>query len=200
MKNKLERRVFPFELEVKADDETGKFVGHAAVFDEIGEGMFFREKISPGAFKASIRKDDIRALRNHNSDYVLGRNRAKPTPTLNLKEDDIGLKVTITPPDTQWARDLRESIRRGDINQMSFAFETLKDSWDEEDELRTLEKVKLWEVSTVTFPFYEGTDIAVRTREDIWNQRKSEKGNNRLWQIDARGREIELMRMRGNLS
>ncbi len=198
MKNKLERRVFTFDVEDRADNEAGKFVGHAAVFNEIGEGMFFREQISPGAFKSSIRKDDIRALHNHNTDLVLGRNKAKPTPTLSLKEDDVGLKVTITPPDTQWARDLRESIRRGDINQMSFGFETLKDSWDEDDELRTLEKVKLWEVSTVTFPFYEGTDVQARTREDIWSQRKSENTNNGLWQRDARGREIELMRLRRN--
>ncbi len=195
MKNKLERRIFSFDLEDRADDEIGKFVGHAAVFNEIGEGMFFREQISPGAFKASIKKDDIRALHNHNTDLVLGRNKAG---TLKLKEDDVGLKVTITPPDTQWARDLRESIRRGDINQMSFGFEVLREIWDEEDELRTLEKVKLWEVSTVTFPFYEGTDVVARSREDIWNQRKSEKKNNGLWQVDARGREIELMRLRRN--
>lgn len=187
MKNKLERRIFSFDLEDRADDEIGKFVGHAAVFNEIGEGMFFREQISPGAFKASIRKDDIRALHNHNTDFVLGRNKAD---TLKLKEDDIGLKVTITPPDTQWARDLRESVRRGDINQMSFGFEVLREVWDEEDELRTLEKVKLWEVSTVTFPFYEGTDVSIRTREDIWNQRKSENKHNPLRLANARSRTI----------
>ena len=197
MKNKLERRAFSFDLEIKADDTTGKFVGHAAVFNEIGEGAFFREQISPGAFKASIKKDDIRALHNHNSDYVLGRNKAG---TLKLKEDDIGLKVEITPPDTQWARDLRESLRRGDINQMSFGFEVLREVWDEEDELRTLEKVKLWEVSTVTFPFYEGTDVSIRTREDIWNQRKSEIKHNPLLLASARGREIEIIKMRSNLS
>ena len=197
MKNKLERRAFNFDMEIKADDETGKFVGHAAVFNEIGEGAFFREQISPGAFKASIKKDDIRALRNHNSDYVLGR---KKNGTLKLKEDDIGLAVEITPPDTQWARDLRESLRRGDIDQMSFAFEVLRETWDEEDELRTLEKVKLWEVSPVTFPFYEGTDVSIRTREDIWNQRKSETKHNPLLLASARGREIEIIKMRSNLS
>ncbi len=197
MKNKLEHRAFNFEMEIKADDATGKFVGHAAVFNEISEGAFFREQISPGAFKASIKKDDIRALRNHNSDYVLGR---KKNGTLKLKEDDIGLAVEITPPDTQWARDLRESLRRGDIDQMSFAFEVLREVWDEEDELRTLEKVKLWEVSPVTFPFYEGTDVSIRTREDIWNQRKSEIKHNPLLLASARGREIEIIKMRSNLS
>ncbi len=196
MKNRLERLAFPVDFELRADGD-GHLVGHAAVFNEIGEGMFFRELISPGAFKSSIRKDDIRALMNHNTDFVLGRNKAG---TLKLKEDDAGLMVDISPPDTQWARDLGKSIERGDINQMSFGFEVLKDSWDEEKEpsVRTLEKVKLWEVSTVTFPFYEGTDIAVRSREDIWTQRISENKSNGLWQRDARGREIDLMRLRRN--
>lgn len=192
MKNKIEQRAFPFELEIRADGD-GNFVGHAAVFNKIGDGLFFREKIDPGAFKKTIRNDEIVALFNHDPNFVLGRNSAN---TLNLKEDDIGLRVEITPPDTQWARDLRESMRRGDINGMSFAFMADDDDWD--DDLRTLKKVTLRDVSPVTFPFYEGTDIAVRSREDIWSQRKSENTNNGLWQRDARGREIELMRLRRN--
>jgi HK97 family phage prohead protease len=167
---KMERRAYNFTVE-KRDDETKKLIGHAAVFDTIGDGGFFREKISPGAFTKSIQSDDVRALFNHDSNYVLGRNTAG---TLKLSEDQRGLVVEIDPPDTQWARDLLTSIERGDISQMSFGFETIKDSWERgaknEPDLRTLEEVKLWDVSPVTFPFYLETDIALRNREAWINE------------------------------
>jgi len=170
MKGKIERRAYNFTVE-KRDDETKKLIGHAAVFDTIGDGGFFREKISPGAFAKSIGRDDVRALFNHDSNYVLGRNTAG---TLKLSEDQRGLVVEIDPPDTQWARDLLTSIERGDISQMSFGFETIKDSWERgaknEPDLRTLEEVKLWDVSPVTFPFYLETDIALRNREAWINE------------------------------
>jgi HK97 family phage prohead protease len=142
-------------------------VGHAAVFGEPTDiGGWFREQIEPGAFTASITDDDIRALWNHNPDYVLGRNIAN---TLTLTEDAQGLKTTITPPDTQFARDLAVSIERGDINQMSFSFQVLIEEWISGEgkglDLRKIKKVKLYDVSPVTFPAYEGTDIALRSHE-----------------------------------
>ena len=94
-----------------------------------------------------------------------------------MREDEQGLYVEIDPPDTQVARDLVTSIERGDISQMSFGFQTIKDSWETEEnaakDLRTLEKVKLWDVSPVTFPAYQETDVAVRSH-DCWSQSKAE--------------------------
>ena len=158
-----EIRSFTF---TRADAEDRKMVGHAAVFNqETDIGGWFREKIAPGAFKESIREDDIRALFNHDPNFVLGRNTAK---TLTLAEDDTGLKTTIDPPDTQFARDLAVSIERGDITQMSFAFQVLEEEWKtgekKELDLRTIKKVRLYDVSPVTFPAYQGTDIALRSQ------------------------------------
>jgi hypothetical protein len=163
-----EKRAFRFEYR-KDDAEPRTMVGHAAVFGEPTDiGGYFREVIEPSAFKASIKEDDIRALWNHNPDYVLGRNTAG---TLTLSEDGQGLKTTIMPPDTQFARDLAVSIERGDINQMSFAFQVLAEEWirgeDKELDLRKIKKVRLYDVSPVTFPAYEGTDIAMRSH-DAW--------------------------------
>ena len=89
-----------------------------------------------------LEKDDIRALWNHDANYVLGRNKAG---TLELTETNKGLRVRIHPPDTQWARDLTESIRRGDVTQMSFGFVVEKETWSVEgkEDIRTLEKVKV---------------------------------------------------------
>ena len=164
-KMKNERRAYDFELRI--DKENRKLTGHAAVFDVEGDGGWFREKIARGAFADSIQVDDVRALWNHDANYVLGRNRAG---TLKLSEDERGLFIEIDPPDTQFARDLLVSIERGDVSQMSFGFQTVRDSWERSTEgnnqdVRTLEKVKLYDVSPVTFPFYPETDVAVRSHE-----------------------------------
>lgn len=168
------------ELRVQAKDESGGSVieGHAAIFDSLSQDlgfMFpFKERIKKGAFKASLGKDDIRALWNHDANYVLGRNRAG---TLELTETAKGLKVRIHPPDTQWAKDLTESIRRGDVTQMSFGFIVEKETWSVEgkEDVRTLEQVKLFDVSPVTFPAYLDTDVGVRGAMDSYNNYKQEK-------------------------
>jgi len=174
-----EIRSFLFEIK-KVDDslqgelfekEKRKMVGHAAVFgQETDIGGWFREKVEPGAFKSSIKKDDIRALFNHDPNFVLGRNTAG---TLTMSEDETGLKVNIDPPDTQFARDLGTSIARGDINQMSFSFQVLEETWitgEKKDlDLRIIKKARLYDVSPVTFPAYEGTDIAIRSH-DVWKK------------------------------
>ncbi len=143
-------------------------VGHAAVFDTPTtiQSWFgaHRESIAPGAFRKTLQEADVRALFNHNPDWILGRNKAG---TLDLAEDNRGLAVTIRPPDTTYARDLIESMRRGDISQMSFGFEVVKDQWtfsegNELDDRRLLE-VRLWDVSPVTFAAYPQTEAFVRS-------------------------------------
>jgi HK97 family phage prohead protease len=160
----IERRNLDIEFRIEQTaDKKPKIIGHAAVFNKLSEPMFdFREQIAPGTFAQSIKKDDVRALHNHDANYILGRNKAG---TLKLKEDDIGLAIEIDPPDTQWARDLQESIRRGDVSQMSFGFVALKDEWEYKkkgDTIRTITEVKLFDVSTVVYPAYPQTTVAVR--------------------------------------
>ncbi len=95
--------------------------------------------------------------------YVLGRTTSG---TLILAEDDRGLAVEIEPPDAQWARDLLVSIRRGDVNQMSFQFTVDEDRWVEENDKTTrwIKSFKrLWDVSPVTFPAYPQTSIEARS-------------------------------------
>ena len=177
--NLMERRNFIVdELRVirakDGSDEPAKIMGHAAVFNTLSEDLgWFREKIDPGAFAESIKEDDIRALFNHDPNFVLGRNKAG---TLKLSEDDTGLAVEIAPPDTQVARDLLVSIERGDVSQMSFGFRTIDQAWEivDEEDIRTLKKAKLFDVSPVTFPAYPETDVAVRSL-DTWKQEHPEE-------------------------
>lgn len=165
-KHEVERRTFDLtEMRVsRADGETPKITGHASVFNKLSENLGgFREKVAPGAFSKTIEESDIRALWNHNPDYVLGRNKSG---TLALAEDKKGLAIEIEPPDAQWAKDLMETIKRGDVDQMSFSFVTIKDRWENKegkDSIRTLEEVELFDVSPVTFPAYPQTDVNVRS-------------------------------------
>lgn len=164
--NKLERRIFSASIEMRADDDKpGQLVGHAAVFDkETNIGGWFREKIAPGAFRNAIGRDDVRALFNHDPNFVLGRTSAG---TLKLKEDKVGLLSEINPPDTQTGRDVRTLIERGDVNQMSFGFIVKAEEWIDGEEgeldLRVIKDVELWDVSPVTFPAYAQTDISARS-------------------------------------
>ena len=173
--NNKEIRMLPLQ-ELRVSDETNsEIVGHAAVFDSWSEtlgGLFpFKEIVRKGAFKDSITKDDIRALFNHDPNYVLGRNKAN---TLELEEDEIGLRVRITPPNTTWAKDLVESIRRGDISQMSIGFIVEEDTWGTKDglDIREIKKVQLFDVSPVTFPAYQETDVGVRAMEEYKDYKK----------------------------
>lgn len=167
---KLERRhVELSEVRMKEKDDKKKaIVGYAAVFNSPSEMLYgsFREAIVPGAFVQSLMENDIRALFDHNSGYVLGRNKAG---TLSLTEDERGLRVEIDPPDTQWAQDLMVSVERGDISQMSFGFNVRTEEWQRQadgTELRILKNIDLQEVSIVAFPAYQQTSVNVRNLSD----------------------------------
>ncbi len=163
----MEMRIVDGALEVRAaENQPVKLVGYAAVFNSLSQVIWdFREQIAPGAFAASLAEDDVRALWNHDSAYVLGRSKSG---TLTLGEDEHGLWVEITPPDSPLAQSFIESVKRGDVSQMSFGFSVIEDDWsidDQNQQIRTLLKVKLYEVSPVTFPAYTETEIAARSAE-----------------------------------
>jgi len=135
------------------------------------------ETVDPHAFDETI-GDDIRCLTNHKSELVLGRTKAG---TLELRIDDVGLfgRVTINPKDGQ-AVDLYERVRRGDVDQCSFGFDILEQEYDYRQDgsvFITLKKVKLYEVSIVTFPAYEDTYVAARQKDfDAYDkQRKADE-------------------------
>jgi len=208
----MERRIFEMtEMRASADGEgKPKISGYAAVFnrltDKITEKLWgFREKIEPGAFADSL-DGDIRALWNHDLNYVLGRTT---NGTLVLAEDERGLRVTIYPPETQMARDFMASIARGDVDQMSFGFNVPAggDEWEMLEDnhlLRTLHKVTLQEVSPATFPAYPGTSAEVR---DLYGEQveipdglrrapgqsgDDDTGDDDGWQALAAGRKREI--------
>ena len=183
--NKEIRQLPLTELRVAGENNQRKIVGYSAIFgtfsEVLGSYRSFKEKVQQGAFAETIITDDIRALFNHNPDHVLGRNTSG---TLILTEDEKGLLVEITPPETDTARDLLVSIERGDVSQMSFGFTVEEDEWGEEEgmAIRTLKKVKLFDVSVVTYPAYVDTTVDIRSIDSY----KSYQGK-----IDNEKREMQ---------
>lgn len=146
-------------LEMRAEGDGRTFTGYAAIFNSDSEPMGgFTERIAPGAFRRSLTSHgwDIKLLANHDPGRVLGSTRAK---TLRITENDRGLYVEATLPDNTDGRDIAESIRRGDIDSMSFGFTTQPggDTWSADGKIRTLTDVKLYEVSIVAWPAYSST-------------------------------------------
>lgn len=168
MDNELERRYCAqhnLQIERRAEGSGPTFGGYAAVFNSLSVEIYgFREKIAPGAFTASL-GDDVRALWDHNTGFVMGRTKSG---TLRLAEDATGLHFENEPPLS--AAHQIESVQRGDVDQMSFGFRTLEDTWDIDEVgtiIRTLLKVKLYEVSYVTFPAYPATSVQARSGRTV---------------------------------
>lgn len=184
------------ELRITRDGERPVITGHAAVFNLLSEDLGgFREIIEPGAFDRAIAgKDDVRALVEHDPSKVLGRTK---TGTLTLSQDDRGLAVEIDPPRTTIANDLLESIRRGDIDSMSFGFLTIKDKWELREggsQVRHLISVELLDVSPVSFPAYPNTAVAVRSQQQ-WNRREwtpDSDTRQRYARVQQRMKQLEL--------
>lgn len=173
MANQIERRVVSGPVETRKTEAGATILeGYAAVFNqETVIGSWFREVIEAGAFKDAIASDDVRALFNHDPNIVLGRTTNN---TLALTEDDHGLRYTITlnPNDPDAVR-VGAKVERGDVSQSSFAFsmESSDDeAWDFGEKgklpLRRIRRVSpLYDVSAVTYPAYEGTEVSARTKE-----------------------------------
>jgi uncharacterized protein len=139
--------------------------GYFALYEnetELFDGIF--EIITKGAFDNTL-GNDIRALWNHNTQYVLGRNKSG---TLELKTDDKGLFGVVKLPKTQYAQDLYTLVQRGDVDQASFGFNILAEDLEElaDGGYRwRLNEVDLHEISVVTFPAYENTSVQARARQ-----------------------------------
>ena len=168
------------------ESEEGLFIeGYFSVFNstyELWPGA--TESVAPGAFENTL-GGDIRALIDHETRLVLGRNKSG---TLELREDSHGLwgRVKINPND-QDAVNLYERVKRGDVDQCSFGFDIINEDTEVRDDGSvhwTIREVKLYEVSVVTFPAYTETSISARKKdfEEI-QKRETEK-----WRDDMKRR------------
>jgi HK97 family phage prohead protease len=164
----LENRFVPagsLEIRKDGDDKPPTVEGYASVFDsETQIGGAFREVIRKGAFTEAVKRDDVVFLINHDG-LPLARTRSG---SLELKEDKKGLfmRAELDPNDPDVQR-IIPKMERGDLDKMSFGFWIEKEAWTEaEDErklpLREVMQARLYDVSIVTTPAYESTEIGLR--------------------------------------
>jgi HK97 family phage prohead protease len=139
--------------------------GTAIVFWKLSENLGgFRELIAPSAVDRTLADGiDLRALVDHDSAKIIGRMSAG---TLRVEKDASGLRVEIDPPETTTGQDIVESIRRRDVQGMSFAFSVMPDGvdWDfkVDPPVRTVHDALIREVSIVVWPAFPDTTIALR--------------------------------------
>lgn len=185
-----ETRLLNTEFRVETRDEKVMVRGIAAVFNSLSDDLGgFRERIDPAAFDGVI-GDDVRALKNHNPDWVLGRTKAG---TLQLRVKPEGLEYEYSDPDTTYSRDLIKSMTRGDITQSSFAFRVLDDKWEKVDGemIRTITAFeRLYDVSPVTYPAYPDTTVAKRSLDQM--QHDEDDHNLEVQRIAAEEEEREI--------
>ena len=154
------------KLEVRATPDGGATLeGYATVYNfayDLGGGPAaggFTEIIASGATAKSAAEADVRLLVNHDG-IPLARTKSG---TMTLQSDDIGLRVSAQlDPTNPMAASLRSAMERGDMDQMSFAFKVIRDSWDAQYDVRTIHEVRLYDVSVVTYPASGATVAKLR--------------------------------------
>ena len=181
-RNDRQVRSAPTQFETRSD-ENGRYIeGYFAVFHsnyEIYPGC--TESVAPEAFNNTL-GGDIKALCDHDTRLVLGRNKAG---TLELRTDSHGLwgRITINPNDSD-AVNLYERVKRGDVDQCSFGFDIREEEADfrEDGSVHfTIRDVVLYEVSVVTFPAYSETCVSAR-KQDVAEIRRRKLD---AWRVTA---------------
>ena len=172
------------------------FSGYAAKFDRWSHDLGgFKERILPGAFAESIGRDDVRCLLNHDANHVLGRTKSG---TLQLFEDETGLRFEVQAPDVGWVRDLAESVRRHDIDQCSFSFDAEDQEWNlappgsRDPDERTIRRARLYDVTIATYPAYEDTNASVRSADEARQEARRLRSERARRMIGRRKRELKL--------
>lgn len=169
-----EIRIAPGSL--RSDTVAGHtyLVGYAANYNVLSDDLGgWRERINRRAFARALRENqDVRYLVNHDPNQVLGRTKSG---TLQLSDDAKGLSFRCAVPNTSFARDLIESVSRGDVCECSFGFVCRQQNWVKGTDgsgkpvsIRELCDVDLQDISTVTFPAYPGTDTSVAGRSAMF--------------------------------
>ncbi len=174
------RRNYQFEIRTEEDEEKGNIiVGRPIVYDvKTDIGGMFEEIIENGALKKAD-LSDVRFLVNHDTSKIpLARSRKNSkNSTMQLRQDDKGLeiKVVLDTENNSEARNLYSAIQRGDITGMSFMFGIDDEEWENLDSDYPTRHIKaistVVEVSAVTFPAYESTQIAARDKSALDNAR-----------------------------
>jgi HK97 family phage prohead protease len=172
--------------EVRATGESREVEGYALLFDTPSDGLYFEEQIERGALEGVIAKSDVKALLNHNINRgVLARSKGG-AGSLQLSVDTKGLRYSFEAPQTALGDELLENIRRGEIDESSFAFWVAEDVWEKTNRKtadgdtlwkRTIKKIEqLFDVSPVYDAAYSETTVYLRGKQEAEEREKPAGG------------------------
>lgn len=166
-KNKKEIRNTSYQ--VTGDDEKRTVEGYALLFGVRSDGLSFEEEIQRGSLDGVLAKSDVFALLNHDRGRGILARSKKGSGSLTLSVDEKGLKYRFEAPKTALGDELLENIRRGEVDESSFAFSVSKDKWEKKSDggwKRTIEQIEeLYDVSPVYNAAYSQTSVYMRGKE-----------------------------------
>lgn len=181
----------------ESENGTKTITGYAVKWEmkseTLGYWYRFKEQFRKGAFAESLKNDDQRALWSHDTSQVLGRTKNN---TLRLWEDDIGLRFELDLPPTTLGNDVYETIKRGDVDGVSFGFKMQKEEWDENDPdniVRTVLQAKLLEISPVAFPAYPDSTVSARENDPYKQYLEQKEAKNKpFFDAEMQKRKLNL--------
>ena len=166
---KKEIRCIAEPVTLREAEESRTVEGYAAVFDRSSDRLDFEEVIERNAFDGVIEKSDVMALLNHDIRRGLLARSTNGKGTLTLTVDAKGLRYSFEAPKFATGDELVENVRRGDVQESSFAFTVEKDTWEKKDDgtwKRTIHKIaRLYDVSPVYNAAYSQTSVYMRGKE-----------------------------------
>lgn len=200
-------RAYNFEIRANNDEKNGDHItGRPIVYNSKTDLGYFDEIIESGALdKANLK--DVRFLVNHNTDMIpLARSRnnnENSTMQLEVDKDGMGIRVNLDTENNSDARNLYSAIKRGDITGMSFMFTIDKEEWENletDHPTRRIRKIgQVFEVSAVTFPAYESTEISARDKEALESAKLVLESAKRSLDSDNEALELEKAKTRNKI-
>lgn len=201
-KKELERRAYSFDVSAEETENGQIITGRPIVYNSRTDMGFFDEIIDEGALNTTD-LTDVRFLVNHDTKKIpLARSRKNTAnSTMQLTPDNEGLKIRVS-LDTENnadARSLYSAVKRGDITGMSFMFGVEREEWENLESEHPLRRIKeissVVEVSAVTFPAYEATEIQARSKEALDNARSAvETARQKSAIINSVDTELQLLK------
>lgn len=179
-KNPLEKRSYTFEVRAEQSENGSIITGRPIVYDSRTDLVWFDEVIVKGALD-NADLTDVRFLVNHDISRIplarSRRNNGNSTMQMTVDDDGMSIRVLLDTENNSEARALYSAVQRGDISGMSFMFSIKRQEWDDLDSehptRRILEISSVVEVSAVTFPAYESTEISARGNEALDSAREA---------------------------
>lgn len=198
-------RAYNFEIRAENNEKNGDFItGRPIVYNSKTDLGWFDEIIEPGALdKANLK--DVRFLVNHDTSMIpLARSRnnnENSTMQMSIDKDGMAIRVNLDTENNSEARNLYSAIKRGDISGMSFMFTIDDEEWenlDSEHPTRHVRKIsQVFEVSAVTFPAYESTEISARDKAALDNA-KNALDSAKARSLDNDKAELELLKAKNH--